>query len=60
MKTVSWTSPIPARPGGMSPHGKKVRIVPESSIGYWTQRFVEKGVAHEKPVKLSGTLKTVS
>ncbi len=28
--------------------------VPEGSIGYWTQRFVEKGVSHSAPVKRFG------
>jgi len=28
--------------------------VPETSIGYWTQRLVEKGVKHEAPVKRFG------
>ena len=28
--------------------------VPEASIGYWTHRFVEKGVAHDAPVKRFG------
>src|SRR5690606_24137993 len=27
---------------------------PEASIGYWTHRFVEKGVPHEAPVKRFG------
>ena len=28
--------------------------VPESSIGYWTHRFIEKGLPHEAPVKRFG------
>jgi glyoxalase family protein len=28
--------------------------IPEGSIGYWTQRFVDKGVAHEAPAKRFG------
>ena len=28
--------------------------VPESSIGYWTHRFIEKGLPHEAPVKCFG------
>lgn len=28
--------------------------IPASSIGYWTQRFVEKGVAHERPQRRFG------
>jgi glyoxalase family protein len=28
--------------------------IPESAIGFWTQRFVEKGVPHEAPVKRFG------
>lgn len=28
--------------------------VPESAIGYWTHRFIEKGVAHGSPIKRFG------
>jgi len=48
-----WGDIPPGRAGIGEVH-ETVFIVPESSIGYWTQRFVEKGVAHEKPVKRFG------
>lgn len=28
--------------------------VPEGSVGYWTQRFIERGVAHENPARRFG------
>lgn len=31
--------------------------VPEGSLGYWTHRFVEKGVVHERPARMFGETK---
>lgn len=45
-----------AEPGrlGIGEAQETVFAVPEASIGYWAQRFVEKGVAHERPIKRFG------
>ena len=45
---------VPSGRAGIGEVHETVFSVPESSIGYWTQRFVEKGVAHEGPVKRFG------
>ena len=50
-----WEGVPPGRAGIGEVH-ETVFSVPESSIGYWTQRFVEKGVAHETPVKRFGEI----
>ncbi len=45
-----------AAPGqlGIGETQETVFAVPEASIGYWTQRFVEKSVSHERPMKRFG------
>ena len=45
-----------SRPGrvGVGQTQETAFRVPESAIGYWTHRFVEKGVPHEAPVKRFG------
>ena len=48
-----WENAAPGR-GGIGEVQETVFAVPEASIGYWTQRFVEKGVAHEGPTKRFG------
>lgn len=48
-----WAHAAPGRSGIGSTSETAFRV-PESSIGYWTQRFVEKGVAHEAPEKRFG------
>ena len=39
---------------GIGAAQETVFSVPEGSIGYWTQRLVEKGVAHDPPAKRFG------
>jgi glyoxalase family protein len=39
---------------GVGETEETVLRVPEGSLGYWTQRFLEKGVPHENPVKRFG------
>jgi glyoxalase family protein len=48
-----WDSASPGRLG-IGEAQETVFAVPEGSIGYWTQRFVEKGVAHDSPIKRFG------
>ena len=48
-----WESAAPGRLGAGEVQ-ETVFQVPESSIGYWTHRFVEKGVAHDLPAKRFG------
>ena len=49
----AWESAAPGRLG-IGEAQETVFAAPESSIGYWTQRFVEKGVAHDLPTKRFG------
>jgi glyoxalase family protein len=39
---------------GVGETEETVLRVPEGSLGYWTQRFLEKGVPHENPVRRFG------
>ncbi len=48
-----WEGAAPGRLG-IGEAQETVFSVPESSIGYWTQRFVEKGVDHDPPIKRFG------
>ena len=48
-----WEGAAPGRLG-IGEAQETVFSVPESSIGYWTQRLVEKGVAHDPPAKRFG------
>jgi len=48
-----WEGAAPGRPG-IGEAQETVFSVPESSIGFWTQRLIEKGVAHNRPVKRFG------
>jgi glyoxalase family protein len=48
-----WAHAAPGRLG-IGEAQETVFRAPEGSIGYWTHRFVEKGVAHEAPVKRFG------
>ncbi len=48
-----WAHVAPGRLGVGETQGTMFRV-PEASIGYWTHRFVEKGVKHEAPVKRFG------
>jgi len=48
-----WDHVAPGRLGIGETQETSFRV-PEGSIGYWTQRFVEKGVAHSAPVKRFG------
>ncbi|HEX9170843.1 MAG TPA: ring-cleaving dioxygenase [Roseiarcus sp.] len=48
-----WKGAAPGRLG-IGEAQETVFSVPEGSIGYWTQRFVEKGVAHDPPAKRFG------
>lgn len=49
-----WEHAAPGRHGGIGfTHQTSFRI-PANAIGYWTHRFVEKGVAHEAPEKWFG------
>ena len=45
-----------AQPGrlGIGEAQETVFSIPESSIGYWTQRLIEKGVAHDRPASRFG------
>jgi glyoxalase family protein len=45
-----WEHAAPGRVGVGTAQETAFRV-PESSIGYWTHRFVEKGVPHEVPEK---------
>lgn len=48
-----WDHVAPGRLG-IGETQETVFRVPEGAIGYWTHRFVEKGVAHQAPVKRFG------
>jgi len=48
-----WEGAPPGRLG-IGEAQETVFSVPEGSIGYWTQRLVEKGVAHDPPAKRFG------
>lgn len=48
-----WAHAAPGRLGVGETQGTMFRV-PEAAIGYWTHRFVEKGVTHEAPVKRFG------
>lgn len=48
-----WDNVAPGRLG-IGETQETVFRVPEGSIGYWTHRFLEKGVAHDSPVKRFG------
>jgi len=48
-----WEGASPGRPG-VGAVQETVFSVPEGSIGYWTQRLIEKGVAHDQPIRRFG------
>jgi glyoxalase family protein len=48
-----WQHVAPGRVGVGQTQETAFRV-PEASIGYWTHRFVDKGVAHEAPAKRFG------
>ncbi len=48
-----WEGAAPGRLG-IGETQETVFSVPEGSIGYWTQRLIEKGVAHDPPAKRFG------
>ena len=48
-----WDRAAPGR-SGIGEAQETVFSVPEGSIGYWTHRFVEKGVGHDPPTKRFG------
>jgi len=48
-----WEHAAPGRGGVGFTHQTSFRV-PASSIGYWTHRFVDKGVTHELPEKRFG------
>jgi glyoxalase family protein len=48
-----WTTAAEGRRGVGEAHRTSFRV-PLSSIGYWTQRFIEKGIAHQTPERLFG------
>ena len=48
-----WENVAPGRVG-IGETEETVFRVPEASIGYWTHRFVEKGIAHDRPAKRFG------
>ena len=49
-----WEAVPPGRLG-IGEAQETVFSIPEGSIGYWTQRLVEKGVAHDPPAKRFGS-----
>src|SRR3712207_1564590 len=49
----SWEDVAPGRLGIGLTQETSFRV-PEGSIGFWTQRFVEKGVRHERPERRFG------
>ena len=49
----AWEGAAPGRLG-IGETQETVFSIPEGSIGYWTQRLVEKGVAHDPPAKRFG------
>ena len=48
-----WEGVAPGRLG-IGEAQETVFSIPEGSIGYWTQRLIEKGVAHDPPMKRFG------
>jgi catechol 2,3-dioxygenase-like lactoylglutathione lyase family enzyme len=48
-----WEHAAPGR-GGVGPAQQTTFRIPLGSIGYWTHRFIEKGVAHEALEKRFG------
>ena len=48
-----WEGVAPGRLG-VGEAQETVFSIPESSIGFWTQRLVEKGVGHDPPAKRFG------
>ena len=48
-----WEGVPPGRLG-IGEAQETVFMVPEGSIGYWTQRLIEKGVAHDPPARRFG------
>jgi glyoxalase family protein len=48
-----WEGVPPGRLG-IGEAQETVFAIPEASIGYWTQRLIEKGVAHDPPMKRFG------
>jgi glyoxalase family protein len=49
----AWEGAAPGRLG-IGEAQETVFSIPEGSLGYWTQRLVEKGVAHDPPAKRFG------
>jgi glyoxalase family protein len=49
----AWEGAAPGRLG-VGETQETVFSIPEGSIGYWTQRLIEKGVAHDPPMKRFG------
>jgi glyoxalase family protein len=49
----AWEGAAPGRLG-VGETQETVFSIPESSIGYWTQRLIEKGVAHDPPARRFG------
>ena len=49
----AWEHAAPGR-GGVGLTQQTAFRIPASAIGYWTHRFVEKGVAHQAPEKRFG------
>jgi glyoxalase family protein len=49
----AWEGAAPGRLG-IGETQETVFSIPEGSIGYWTQRLIEKGVAHDPPAKRFG------
>ena len=45
---------VPSGRLGIGEAQETVFAIPEGSLGYWTQRLVEKGVAHDPPAKRFG------
>jgi glyoxalase family protein len=48
-----WEHAAPGRPGPGETFETAFRV-PEGALGFWTQRFIEKGVRHETPVTRFG------
>ena len=48
-----WERAAPGRLG-IGEAQETVFAIPEGSLGYWTQRLIEKGVAHDPPAKRFG------
>jgi len=49
----AWEGAAPGRLG-IGEAQETVFSIPEGSIGYWTQRLVERGVAHDPPMRRFG------